>query len=55
MMSTEVHMNTDVFHFCILLDTVTYIDKFATAQYKLKFWCQCGNTITQCFGLKPKI
>ena len=25
MMSTEVHMNTDVFHFCVLLDAVTYI------------------------------
>jgi hypothetical protein len=35
MMSTEVHMNTDVFHFCVLLDAVTYSDKSAIAQYKL--------------------
>ena len=30
-------------------------NKFATAHYKLKFWCQCGDTNTPCFGLKPGI
>ena len=36
MMSTGVHMNTDVFHFCVWLDAVTHSNKFATAHYKLK-------------------